>query len=160
MSDCEGIEGEKEIAATPIVAAEVNQSHVAGQPEPLTVREGFVQVFSNQGPVGNLALTVAVVDADGSIIAEDDATSFTVNLDEVINDNSATSAAITEPAVFKLGRATVIVNDDQAESVSVTAVSDPVLSPISGTATFGTISGSGLGIQVYRELKEKSDDNE
>jgi len=142
-----------------IAVTDTDNDNIIGVSDLFSVKDVKIQAFSNQGPVGNLALTVAVVDKDGVIINQDDATFFIVTLEEFIEDNSATSATETIPMTMTEGRATIIINDDQAESVTITPSSTPELEPVSGIATFGTISGTGLGVQIYRELKEKSFEN-
>ena len=56
------------------------------------------------------------------------------------------------------GRVTIIVTKDQAESVTVIPDSPPPLESVSGTATYDTVSGPGIGIQFFRELKDEGYD--
>lgn len=79
---------------------------------------------------------------------------FTITLTEIIDDGSATSETTTTAATITGGSATIYVEDNQAETVTVIPESTPILTAVSGTATFGTVSGSGVGIQNWREIKE------
>jgi len=130
-------------------------SYVKGETDLFTVKDASIKVFSNYGPVGDLAVTIAIVDTDGDIIAEDDSTMFRIKLEEIIDDNSASSETVINSSIMGRGKSSIIVNNNQAESVTINPVSTPKLKSISGTATFGTVSRTGLGIQIYRELKEE-----
>ncbi len=151
----EDISGALEMEQGIITARDKTYPQVSGQSNPLNVKEASIQAFSNQGPVGNLAISIAIIDKEGNIMTEDSSTLVTLEFDEFIEDGSVTSAATSQPVTVKEGRATIIVNDSQAEEVIVIPKSDPVLNPISGVATFGTAAKTGVGIQMYRELKNE-----
>ncbi|MCD4781773.1 MAG: DUF2341 domain-containing protein [Candidatus Omnitrophica bacterium] len=157
----DSINGTSAVEDTAISVTDTAYSDVSGSSDPVTIKEASIKVFSSQGPVGDLSLTVAIIDEEGDIITRDDSTIFTVTLEEGISDNSATSDTISQPGIMTEGRATIIVTDDQVESVTVIPFSTPTLESVSGTATYGSVSGSGIGIQFFRELKdERQDDTE
>ncbi len=149
-----GISGTRAIESAAITAKGVTHSNIEGISDSVEIKEARIKVLSNQGPVGDLSLMVEIVDSEGNIITKDDSTTFTVDLAEFIGDHSATSKTTSALEMMSQGKANMIVNDNQAESVTVMPKSNPFLEPVSGTATFGTISGRGIGIQMYREIKD------
>lgn len=153
LHSLEDVFGTLDIEKGVITSKDKTYPQVTGKSNPLNVKEASIQVFSNQGPVGNLAISAAVIDKEGNIITEDNSTLVTLEFDEFIEDGSVTSTT-SQPVTVKEGRATIIINDSQAEEVIVIPRSDPILNPISGVAAFGTAAKTGVGIQMYRELKE------
>ena len=149
-----GIKGIEAVKAKSIEVKDSDYTSIVGSSEPVTIKEAYIKVHSNEGPVGDLPLSVTIIDGEGNIITEDDMTTFSVNLEEFINDNSATSETTETVEIMSGGKASIIVNDNQAETITVTAESEPVLPAISGKATFGTVSGRGIGVQMYREIKD------
>ena len=155
-----GINGPEAVDNATITVVDTASASVQGVSDAFDVKEASLKIFSNQGPIGVLPLTVRVIDSESNTITSDDATTFTVTLTETINDGSASSGATASSVTIKGGAATIQVTDNQAETVTVVPTSNPVLTPVAGTATFGTISGAGVGIQVWREIKDKSYEEE
>lgn len=134
-------------------AKDANYTNVTGQSAEFEVKEAKIQVFSTAGPVGNVAVTVKILDAQDKVISDDDSTTFTVTLKESTANNTATSDATTIAVTFKGGLATIYVKDQEAETVTITPSSSPVLTPVSGTVTFGSFQSRGIGIDMWREIK-------
>jgi len=125
---------------------------VTGFSDEITLKEGNIQVLSTAGPVGAVSVQAKLFDSEGNVLSEDDSTTFTVGLNEFISDNdSAVSAATSTPAVVSEGVATITISDTESESVEVIPESDPELNPVPGVVRFGTVGGTGVGIEVWRE---------
>ncbi|GEM_PF-4930089 len=148
-----GVNGSRQ-AETSVFAADTGTSSVAGTSAAIDIITGTIKVISASGPVGPVLVEVNIVDSAGSVLISDDSTTFTVSLSEFIADNSASSEAAETPVQVSGGIATITVTDDSAEVVTVTPSSVPELSVETGTVTFGTVSGAGVGIQIWREVKE------
>jgi ribulose kinase len=110
-------------------------------------------VLDAQGSVGTLPVRIVIVDKNDSIIVEDNATTFTLSKEESVADSSASSDAFSSALTVKNGVAEIEVADSQAETVTLTPASTPVLEPASGKVTFGTLGSSGMRIILWREKK-------
>ena len=149
-----GLSGPAPVTQTQVSAGDTADTQVTGVSTPFDIIDAIVQVFSSQGPVGTLELIIRVLNASGDVVTADDASTVTVTLEEPLDDGSSSSATTTAPAVFTEGVAVIEVTNNQAEVVTVSPASSPTLTPISGTATFGTVAGSGIGVDLWRELKD------
>ena len=123
----------------------------------ITIRAGTLKVTSKSGPVGTNAITVAMYDSSGAIIEDDDSTTFTVTLSESNNDNSSTSTATITATTLTNGQATIYIANNQAETITITPVlgspSSADITLTSGTLTIGTLGGSGISVDMWREVK-------
>ena len=147
------MEGETKITVT-----DKNYTSVKSVTDTITIKEGTIKVFSNSGPVGPISVKVKLLDSSKEILTEDDSTTFTVTLDEFMKDNdSATSTATTSPVTVTDGVATIVIEDTEPETVTVTPLSDPELISVSGQVRFGTVSGSGLRKDWERELRKRDE---
>ncbi len=148
-----GINGSDETSTTLSVKDTIYTS-VTGTSSTITLKAGTIKVISTSGPVGKISVTVKVLDSGGDVLTEDDSTTFTVTLTEFMTDNdSCTSTATSTAATVTDGQATIVLEDTEPETVTVTPSSTPTLTAVSGTVRFGTVSGSGVGIQLWRELR-------
>jgi hypothetical protein len=129
--------------------------YVNAMSEEIEIRNGTIKVFSDQGAIGELTLTVAVMDDNGDVMTEDNSTTFWVTLNESNDNKSASSPAVSELMTMDMGQATITISDTEAETVEVIPSSKPILRVEPGTATFGTVSSTGIGIQMYREVKDE-----
>jgi len=94
------------------------------------------------------------LDSSGNVLTEDDSTTFTVTITEFMKDNnSCTSIATSTAATVTDGIATFTIKDTEAETVTVAPSATPTMTAVSGTVRFGTVSGSGVGIQLWREIR-------
>ena len=134
-------------------AKDATYTIVTGQSAEFEVKEAKIKVFSTAGPVGNVAVTVQILDSQDKVISDDDSTTFTVTLQESTANNTATSDATTTAVTFKGGAATIYVKDQEAETVTITPVATPSLTAVAGTVTFGSFRGRGIGIDMWREIK-------
>ncbi len=130
-------------------------AYVNGLSEDIIIRNGTIKVFSDQGAIGEMTLTVAVIDDNGEVMTEDNSTTFWVTLKESNENQSASSPAVTQLMTMDMGQAVIMVNNSEAETVEVIPSSKPILRVETGTVTFGTVSGTGIGIQMYREVKDE-----
>ena len=97
---------------------------------------------------------VKILDSSGNVITEDNSTTFAVTITEFMKDNnSATSTATTTKVTVSSGIATITIKNTEAETVTVTPSATPTMTATAGTVRFGTVSGSGVGIQLWREIR-------
>lgn len=127
---------------------------VTGLSSTITIKAATIKVISNSGPVGSISVQVKILDSNGEVITEDDSTTFTVTITEFMEgNNSATSAATTAKVTVTGGVASIILKNTEAEIVTVTPSASPTLTAIAGTIRFGMVSGSGVGVQLWREIR-------
>lgn len=128
---------------------------VAGSSPGITVKSGSIKVVSTAGPVGLLGVEVKILDANGNLLNEDNSTTFIISIVEAMEDNnSCTSLNTSIPAIVTDGIAKIMLRDTEAETATVTPFSTPSLSALSGTIRFGTVSGAGINIPLWREMRE------
>jgi len=152
-----GINGNYE-DKTALTVKDSAYASVAGVSSDIVLKDGTIQVLAASGPVGSVSAQVKLIDKEGSILLEDNSTTFTIKLTEFIpGDNSASSSSETVPVQVSQGLATIVVTDTAAESVTVTPASTPELNSVAGTVRFGTVSGSGVGIQLFREIEGREE---
>jgi len=144
-----------EVEEVKITATDNAYSTLTVESDEIEVKEGYIRVLDNRGPLGSMAMTVLVTDTDGNILEDDDSTTFTISLEEFSDNDSVVSEAEITDQLINSGQATVILINNDPEAVTVTPTSNPVLQAVSGTATYGTISNQGVGINLYRELKSE-----
>jgi len=147
-----GINGEDE-AITDFSVQDSTYTTVTGTSETITIKEGIIKVNSASGPVGSVGTTVEILDSNGNILTEDDSTTFTIVINEVIDNSSASSSTVSSPVTVTNGVGEISITNNEGEAVTVTPISSPILNPISGTITFGTVSGTGVGVQLWREIR-------
>ena len=126
----------------------------------ISIKEGTIKVYSTSGPVGKQSVRVKILDSQGKVIEEDDATTFIITLVEFMPDDSATCETTSLPAQMKNGGTTIYVTDNEAETVTVTPSATPTLKAVSGKVRFGTVSGSGIGIDYWREITKPYEEEE
>ena len=137
-------------------ATDRSYSTITGSSEEIEVRSGIIKVYPNSGPVGDLLVQIKLLDSDGDVISSDNSTTFTVDLEEYSNDNnSATSLADLYDVTMEDGIATITVTNTEPEQVTVSADSDPRLTSEDGIINFGSIRGTGIGIEYWREIKDE-----
>ncbi len=143
---------EKEIQLS---AKDTSYVSLASNKEDVSIRYGKIEVLDASGPVGKLGVTVRIVDSEGEIITKDDSTEFKVELQELVDNSSATSSAITTSEKVTDGTTEIYILDSESEKVTITPVDmEPDLDIEVGSVVFGTVSREGVGVQVYREVSE------
>jgi len=153
-----GINGQSPTSTT-ITVTDTTYTSITGTSSTMALQAGTIKVYNASGPVGSIAVVVRILDAAGNIITSDDSTTFTIDIAETgITNNSCTSDTTQTPAQVTEGIATITLTNTEAESVTVTPSSTPSLTATSGTVRFGTVSGGGVGIQLWREIKEPVDE--
>jgi hypothetical protein len=151
----EGLSAASALDDAAVTTTDTAQATVTGTSKAFDVKAGTITVFSNQGPIGStVLLTVRALDSAGELLSTDDSTTFTVTLTESTEDDSATATATRTPVTLTDGTATLDVTDTTAETVTVTPASTPVLTAVPGTATFGTVAGTGVGVNLWREKRD------
>jgi len=139
---------------TTFTVNDIDYTHIQKESNAITIIKGIIKVISASGPVGEIPVTVKIVKSTGELITSDNSTTFTITIDEFLSDNgSAKSDATTNPVTVSSGAATIYIEDSEAETITVTAHSKPSLEESSGTVRFGTISGSGVNIDMWRETE-------
>jgi len=146
--------------STTLSVTDVNSSFVSGASSTITIKSASIKVVSDSGPVGPLNVQIQVVDSQGSIITQDNSTAFTITISELIKNNSSASTATVSKVTVSGGVAFVTITDDEAETLTVKASAGPSLTPITGLVRFGTVSGGGVGMQFWREMKGGPADEE
>lgn len=136
-----------------LTAKDTTYTTITGSSSEFEVKEAKIKVFSTAGPVGNVAVLVKILDAQDKVISDDDSTTFTVSLQESTDNGSATCEATTTSVTIQGGVATIYVKDIEAETVTITPSTSPVLTPVAGTVTFGSFRRRGIGIDMWREIK-------
>ncbi|MFH1397975.1 MAG: hypothetical protein ABIH27_05465, partial [Candidatus Omnitrophota bacterium] len=126
---------------------------VKGESSEFTVKEVKIKIFSTSGPVGSVPVTVRILDSQDNLVTEDDSTSFTITFTEATPNDSASSDATSIAVTIKGGAATIYITDQQAEVVTITPASSPVLTSVAGTVTFGSFKGRDIGIDMWREIR-------
>jgi hypothetical protein len=150
----EGINGPAEIS-TGFSVKDTSFAAAKGASPALKLKAGTIKVIDTSGPVGELSVPVKIFDSAGNLITEDDSTVFIVSIDEFIEDNASAVSTVTDSAATVSGGATAIaVSDTQPETVFIIPSSTPVLAAVTGRVRFGTVSGSGVGIGLWREIQE------
>ena len=148
-----GINGTSE-ASTTISVKDTTYTSITGTSSTITLKAGTIKVISNSGPVGSISVQIKILDSNGNVLTEDDSTTFTVTITEFMKDNnSCTSTATSTAATVTDGIATFTIKDTEAETVTVAPSATPTMTAVSGTVRFGTVSGSGVGIQLWREIR-------
>jgi hypothetical protein len=148
-----GINGSSETQTT-ISVKDTTYTSITGTSSTITLKAGTIKVISNSGPVGSISVQVKILDSSGSVLTEDDSTTFTVTITEFMKDNnSCTSTATSTAATVTDGIATITIKDTEPETVTVTPSATPTMTATAGTVRFGTVSGSGVGIQLWREIR-------
>jgi len=144
-----------EEAQTTLSVQDTTYTDITGASDTITLKEGTIKIYSASGPIGSIIVQVKILDSNEDVITEDDSTTFTVAITEFMKDNnSCTSTATSTPVTVTNGFAAIIIRDTEAETVTVTPLSTPVLFAVSGTVRFGTVSGSGVGVQLWREIRK------
>ena len=155
-----GINGSSE-TSTALSIKDTTYTSITGTSSAITLKAGTIKVISNSGPVGSISVQVKILDSSGNVLTEDDSTTFTVTITEFMKDNnSCTSTATSTAATVTDGIATITVKDTEPETVTVTPSASPTMTAVSGTVRFGTVSGSGVGIQLWREIRGPSYEEE
>jgi hypothetical protein len=148
-----GLSGTTE-KTTSISVKDTTYTRVTGLSSTITIKSATIKVISNSGPVGSVSVQVKVLDSSGNVITEDNSSTFTVTITEFMKDNnSATSTATTTKVTVSSGIATITIKNTEAETVTVTPSATPTMTAVSGTVRFGTVSGAGVGIQLWREIR-------
>lgn len=148
-----GLSGTSE-KTTSISVKDTTYTAVTGLSSTITIKSATIKVISNSGPVGSISVQVKILDSSGNVLTEDDSTTFTVTITEFMKDNNTSTSTATSIAVTVTdGVATITLKDTEAETVTVTPSATPTLTAVSGTVRFGTVSGSGVGIQLWREIR-------
>lgn len=148
-----GINGSSETSTT-ISVKDTTYTSITGTSSTITLKAGTIKVISNSGPVGSISVQVKILDSSGSVLTEDDSTTFTVTITEFMKDNNTcTSTATSTAATITDGIATITIKDTEPETVTVTPSATPTMTAIAGTVRFGTVSGAGVGIQLWREIR-------
>ena len=129
---------------------------ITGTSGNIAIEDASIRVSSGSGPANDpLSLQVKIYDSDGTIITQDQTTSFTVTLLETPDQNgTATCSATVSAVTVEDGIATIQVTDTEAGTVTVLPVSTPELIPIAGTATFGGFKGGGVAFEMWREIRD------
>jgi hypothetical protein len=148
-----GLSGTTE-KTTSISVKDTTYTGIIGLSSTITIKSATIKVISNSGPVGSVNVQVKILDSSGNVITEDNSTTFAVTITEFMKDNnSATSTATTTKVTVSSGIATITIKNTEAETVTVTPSATPTMTATAGTVRFGTVSGSGVGIQLWREIR-------
>ncbi|MBI4739774.1 hypothetical protein HY772_09650 [Candidatus Woesearchaeota archaeon] len=124
----------------------------------VTVKTATLKVVSGKSPIGTAKVTLKLVDSSSNILSEDNSTTFKVKLSESKADNSASSGATDTSVTVNAGIASINVKDNESEVVTITPINpSPDMSVASGTITFSTFPGAGVGVPLWRELKDKEE---
>jgi len=148
-----GINGSSETSTT-LSVKDTTYTSITGTSSAITLKAGTIKVISNSGPVGSISVQVKILDSSGNVLTEDDSTIFTVTITEFMKDNNTcTSIAASTAATVTGGIATITIKNTEAETVTVTPSATPTMTATAGTVRFGTVSGSGVGVQLWREIR-------
>jgi len=148
-----GINGSSETSTT-LSVKDTTYTSITGTSTGITLKAGTIKVYNASGPVGSISVQVKILDSSGNVLTEDDSTTFTVTITEFMNDNNTCiSTATSTAATVIAGIATITLKDTEPETVTVTPSATPTMTATAGTVRFGTVSGSGVGVQLWREIR-------
>jgi hypothetical protein len=140
-----------------ITVADTDYSPASGGIEEIPVREARILVESKTVPVGITRVALRIVDAGNTLVEEDNATIFTVTLQESNPDGSAFSEAQTASVTVKNGTGIFFLRDSQPEEVEVRVESDPEIPSDTGTIRFTTdaveLGEGGMRIDYWKESR-------
>ncbi|MBI3991013.1 MAG: hypothetical protein HY350_02575 [Candidatus Omnitrophica bacterium] len=150
----EQISGSSERTAN-IKVTDTKVTSVTGTSADIVLKAATIEVISTSGPVGPVNVQVRIIDSNGDIITEDSSTQFLITLTEFVTDNnSAVSTAAGTRVTVENGIANVVISDTEAETVSIgIASANPKIPAKAGVVRFGTVSGGGVGIELWREVQ-------
>jgi len=141
--------------STTLSVKDTTYTSVTGTSSTITIKSATIKVISTTSPVGKAAVTIKIVDSEGNLITEDDSTTFKVTLTEAHPDGSASCKTTETSAKVTNGLVTIYITDNEAEKVTITLTNvSQDITLQAGTVTFGTLSGAGIAIPLWREIKE------
>ena len=119
----------------------------------LTVKEAFLKVVSTVATVGGATeVTILLVDDKGKVIESESSATLNVKLIEDNPNQSVSSQALTQPIQVTQGKATFVVANTEAETVTVLPSSLFGLKVQAGTVSFGRFAARGIGVLMWREV--------
>lgn len=137
------------------VSAVEKESELAAQSPTIVVKKVYLQVVNTEAPIGSTEVAVQLVDEDNNLITTESGLTVNIELEEELVNSTASSPGILTPSFFKDGIAKFIVSNTEAEDVIITPKSRYKFEIKKGTVKFGKISKKGIGVLMWRELKEK-----
>lgn len=121
----------------------------------VTVKQALLKVISTVAPIGSATqVTVLLVDEKGKVIESESSATMKVRLVEESPNGSISSSALGQPIRIVKGRATFLIADSEAETVGVIPFSELGLKVQPGVVRFGRFAKRGVGVLLWREVKE------
>jgi hypothetical protein len=141
-------------AGTYIVGAEEEESGLTAQSPEIEVKSATLVVDDTEAPVGTAEVTVYLVDEEGNVITSENDLTLTVELEEENVNSSASSSASQTPVTFMNGKANILVSNTEPEFVTISPKSTYKFKVKKGTVKFGRLAKTGIGVLMWREIKE------
>lgn len=130
------------------------ESGLTAESSTIVVKKVYLQVVDTEAPLGTTEVEIRLVDENNNIITTESSLGVTVNLEEENANSSAVSSAVLKHVSFKQGIAKILVSDAEIETVTVIPKSKYKFDVRKGTVKFGEVSKKGVGVLMWREIKE------
>ncbi len=118
------------------------------------VKDATVIVSSTSAPVGSAAVEIQLVDSKGKRITSENEMTLTIIIGEENGNGSVFFSQAGKLVMFKKGIAKIVIGDDEAETVTISAKSIFGLKVIDGKVVFGRPGAIGIGALMLREKKD------
>ena len=139
---------------TYIVGAEEEESGLTAQSPSIEVKSATLIVDDTESPLGTTEVIIYLVDEEGNVITSENDLTITIELEEENSNSSASSPASTQAVTLQNGRAIVLVSNTEPEFVTITPRSAYKFKIKKGTVKFGRIAKTGIGVLMWREIKD------
>ncbi len=150
-----------QLPGTYSLSAQDTASGVGSEDYLVHIKEAILKVASTVGAVGgSVEVPIYLVDEEGEIIDAESNTILSFLFDEENPNNSMNSSSYNYPIQLINGRATLLVTNTEAETITITPSFPFALKVESGTVRFGRYATKGVGVLLWRELRPEPTDSE
>lgn len=118
------------------------------------VKDATIVISNTSSPVGAASVEIQLVDKDGKRIKEESEMTITILVQEENENGSVFFSELGKPILFKKGVARIVLGDNEAETVTISAVSKFGLKVSKGKVIFGRTGATGVGTLMLRESKD------
>ena len=123
----------------------------------ITVKQAMLKVVSTVAPVGPATeVTILLLDSAGQVITSESSATITVKLIEDLANQSVSSPALSQTVKITQGKATFLISNTEAETVTVVPAFPFGLNVQPGTVSFGRFSTKGVGVLLWNEVREET----
>lgn len=143
-------------AGTFTVEAHDAAAGVTSDAASVTVKQAILTVVSTLAPVGGATeVKILLTDDKGKVITSESSLALNVKLSEANPNGTVSSSALTQPIQIINGKATFLIANTESETVTVLPTSPYGIAVRSGIVSFGRYATKGVGILLWREIKEE-----